>query len=53
MLRLTELKLPLDHAEGEIKAAVAQAAAASRPQDLTGYSVFRRAVDARKKSAIC
>ena len=51
MLRLTELKLPLDHAEDEIEAAVLKRLRL-KPQDLIGYSVFRRAVDARKKSAI-
>ncbi|MPZ37444.1 MAG: hypothetical protein GEU95_05165 [Rhizobiales bacterium] len=51
MLRLTELKLPLDHAEGAIEAAVLKRLQI-KPQDLTAYSVFRRAVDARKKSAI-
>jgi uncharacterized FAD-dependent dehydrogenase len=51
MLRLTEFKLPLDHAEGEIRAAVLKRLRIGA-QDLLGYSVFRRAVDARKKSAI-
>ena len=51
MLRLTELKLPLDHAESEIKAAVLKRLQIE-PQDLVGYSVFRRAADARKRSAI-
>jgi uncharacterized protein len=51
MLRLTELKLPLDHAESEIKAAVLKRLQIG-PQDLVGYSVFRRAADARKRSAI-
>jgi len=51
MLRLTELKLDLDHAEGEIKAAVLKRLNL-KPQDLLGYTVYRRAVDARKRSAI-
>jgi uncharacterized FAD-dependent dehydrogenase len=51
MLRLTELKLPLDHTESEIKAAVLKRLQIG-PQDLVGYSVFRRAADARKASAI-
>lgn len=51
MLRLTELKLPLDHAEGEIEAALLKRLGIAAA-DLTGFSVFRRAVDARKKSAI-
>src|SRR5215813_7482920 len=51
MLRLTDLKLDLDHVEGEIKAAVLRRLDL-KPQDLLGYSVHRRAVDARKRSAI-
>jgi len=51
MLRLTDLKLPLDHADGDIESAVLKRLRIS-PQELRGYSVFRRAVDARKRSAI-
>ena len=51
MLRLTDLKLPLDHADGDIEAAVLERLRIA-PQELRGYSVFRRAVDARKRSAI-
>ena len=51
MLRLTDLKLPLDHADGDIEAAVLKRLRIA-PQELRGYSVFRRAVDARKRSAI-
>ena len=51
MVRLTELKLPLDHAESEIKAAILKRLQIG-PQDLVGYSVFRRATDARKRLAI-
>ena len=51
MLRLTELKLGLDHAEDEIKAAVLRRLNL-KPQDLVSYCVHRRAVDARKRSAI-
>jgi len=51
MLRLTDIKLDLDHAEGEIKAAVLKRLDL-KPQELLGYSVYRRAVDARKRSAI-
>jgi uncharacterized FAD-dependent dehydrogenase len=51
MLRLTELKLPLDHAEAELGAALLQRLGLAAP-DLIGFSVFRRAVDARKRSAI-
>ena len=51
MLRLTELKLPLDHAPDAVEVAVLERLRI-KPQDLISCSVFRRAVDARKKSAI-
>ncbi len=51
MLRLTELRLPLDHAEGEIESAILKRLKI-KPQDLVRYAVFRRAADARKRSAI-
>ena len=51
MLRLTELKLPLDHAEGAVEAALLKRLGISA-QDLIGFTMFRRGVDARKKSAI-
>ena len=51
MLRVTELKLPLDHAPSALRDAL-QARLAIREDDLIDFSVFRRAVDARKKSAI-
>jgi uncharacterized FAD-dependent dehydrogenase len=51
MLRLTEIKLPLDHPPEDIAtAAVARLRIA--PGDLISCTVFRRAHDARKKSAI-
>ena len=51
MLRLTELKLPLDHTEPELRAAILQRLDIPEPE-LLGYSVFRRGVDARRKSLI-
>ena len=51
MLRLTEVKLPLDHPESAIEAALL-ARLGVAAADLVGFTVFRRAVDARKKSAI-
>src|SRR6478609_10336205 len=51
MLRLTELKLPLDHDPGALRAAVLQRLGIE-DSELAGFAVFRRAVDARKKSAI-
>ena len=51
MLRLTELRLPLDHSEAELRAAVVKELGIA-PRDLIGLSVFRRSFDARKKGAI-
>jgi len=51
MLRLTEIKLPLDHAEAALKAAVLARLRISE-SDLVGFTVFRRGHDARKVSAI-
>ena len=51
MLRLTEIRLPLDHSEEDLRAAVLRELGI-RPPDLTGYSVFRRGFDARKKGAV-
>ena len=51
MLRLTEVKLPLDHTEDELRAAVL-ARLNIAPDALNGYTVFRRAIDARKRSSI-
>jgi len=51
MLRLTEIKLPLDHPQGEIRTAITRRLAIAA-DDLVGYVVFKRGVDARKKSAI-
>ncbi len=51
MLRLTEIKLPLDHAEGAVEAAVLKRLEIEA-DELVAFSVFRRAVDARKRSAI-
>ncbi len=51
MLRLTEVKLPLDHAEGEIEDAILRRLGIPG-EAVLGYTVFRRSVDARKKSAI-
>jgi len=51
MLRLTELKLPLDHTQSDLKAAVLKRMRIAA-QDLIDFTVFRRATDARKKSNI-
>ncbi len=51
MLRLTEIKLPLDHPPEAI-AAAAVARLGIEPGEMISCTVFRRAHDARKKSAI-
>ncbi len=51
MLRITELKLPLDHAEDALRATVLRRLGVGNA-DLRSFTVFRRAYDARKKSAI-
>ncbi len=51
MLRLTELKLPLDHAPDALDAAV-RAKLGLRDGELLSCTVARRAWDARKRSAI-
>jgi len=51
MLRLTEVKLPLAHAEGEIKAAILERLGMA-DDELISHVVFKRGVDARKSHAI-
>jgi uncharacterized FAD-dependent dehydrogenase len=51
VIRITELRLPLDHAEGALRAAVLQRLGVPDAA-LKQLTVFRRAYDARKKSAI-
>jgi len=51
MLRITELKLPLDHAADALRPAVLQRLGVA-DGELLGFSIFRRGYDARKKSAI-
>jgi uncharacterized FAD-dependent dehydrogenase len=51
MLRLTEIKLPLDHSEVEIKAAICKRLGIA-DVDLIHYVVFKRGVDARKPNSI-
>jgi uncharacterized FAD-dependent dehydrogenase len=47
MLRITEVKLPLGHPESAIRAAILKRLGIA-DHELAGYSIFRRAVDARK-----
>ncbi len=51
MLRINELRLPLDHPDGALRAAIV-ARLRIADADLVEFSVFRRGYDARKKSAI-
>jgi uncharacterized FAD-dependent dehydrogenase len=51
MLRITELRLPLDHDEAALRPAILGRLGIADAA-LTAYTVFRRAYDARKKAAI-
>ncbi|MDQ2780666.1 MAG: hypothetical protein M3Y32_14030 [Pseudomonadota bacterium] len=51
MLRLTELRLPLDYEPGALRAAVLQRLNIT-DERLIAFTVFRRAHDARRKSAV-
>jgi len=51
MLRLTEIKLPLDHSEQDLKTAILKRLAIAEAE-LLNYVVTRRSHDARKRSAI-
>ena len=51
-LRLHEVKLPLDHTEADLVAAICMRLNL-KPEQVRSHSVFRRGFDARKKSAIC
>jgi hypothetical protein len=51
MLRLTELKLPLDHPADALRATILQRLGMA-DDDLLGFSIFKRSYDARKKHAL-
>lgn len=51
MLRLTEVKLPLDRTEADIQTAILKKLGISA-KDLTEYTIFKRSYDARKQGAI-
>jgi len=51
MIRLTDIKLPLDHAEGAVEAAI-RAKLGLGKSGVLGFSVFRRGYDARKRGNI-
>ena len=49
MLRITELKLPLDHTEDALRPAIAQRLGIA-DSELLDFTLFKRSYDARKKS---
>jgi uncharacterized FAD-dependent dehydrogenase len=49
MLRITELKLPLDHAEKDLRPAIVQRLGIADDQ-LLDFTLFKRSYDARKKN---
>lgn len=51
MLRLTDLKLPLDHPEAALREAIV-ARLGIAEHELTAYTVARRSYDARRRGAI-
>jgi len=51
MLRITELRLPLDHAEDALRPAIV-ARLAIADAELIDFTVFKRSYDARKKTAV-
>lgn len=51
MLRLTELKLPLDHPPAALRTAIVRRLGVA-DGDLAGFTIFKRAYDARKKHAL-
>ena len=51
MLRLTNIKLPLNHLKGELETAILRKLGIQR-KDLLGYSIFKRSYDARRKGEI-
>ena len=52
MLRITELKLPLDHAPDALRPAIVARLGLADAAALQAFTVFKRAYDARKKTAI-
>ena len=51
MIRITELALPLDHAQADLEAAIRHRLDLAAG-DLAGYTVFKRSSDARQRRAI-
>ena len=51
MLRISEIKLPLDHAEDALRSAIVAKLQIS-DDELKDFTIFKRSYDARRKSAI-
>lgn len=51
MLRLTEIRLPLDHTEDALTKAIAERLSVA-PSEILCYTIFRRGIDARKKGSV-
>jgi hypothetical protein len=51
MLRITELKLPLDHSKKQLKTAILYRLGINASEPIT-YTIFRQGFDARKRNAI-
>ena len=51
MLRINQLKLPVGHSKSDLKQAVLHLLHISE-EELLGFQIFRRSVDARKKPQI-
>ena len=51
MIRITELSLPLDHSDEELRAAIVKRLGI-RDEELLNFSVFKRSYDARKKNSV-
>jgi hypothetical protein len=51
MLRLTEIRLPIDHSENDLTNAIVERLGIAT-SELVCFTVFRRGMDARKKNAI-
>ena len=51
MLRISEIKLPLDHADDALQSAIVAKLQIS-DDELINFSIFKRSYDARRKSAI-
>jgi uncharacterized protein len=51
MIRITELRLPIDHAQEALEAGILKKLAIA-PKDLVRFEVFKRSYDARKNSTL-